>query len=735
MSESLKEKKRNNGFIIRRIMIYVTIMAFFIGVIIVYYRMIYNETRENIVNTGRNQAIRTAKIVDKNLSSYVDIVRLAGYTLDNMISEDRSDEEILDYLANETVAFRDSMKSDTTGIYGYIRGTYMDGSGWTPDEGYEPTERPWYIQTVAGKGRIITGDPYLDLDTGRYTVTIGKTLRDNKSVVAVDVFADKLHDDKLEHIKNESITAELILNVKGDIITHSDNSLIGTNIRDGNNILNRAISDNLKKSIESSFYLHDGGRDYMVYLLPLQYNWMSITVIDATDEFKWLKIPLAITVAVSVIIVAALSVFLISSDRRRREAQALLVRSERATAASEAKSEFLSNMSHEIRTPINAILGMNEMVLRTSEDKEVLEYSDNIKSAGRTLLGIINDILDFSKIEAGKMEIIPAEYELASVLNDLVMMVDIRAKGKGLALKLDFDEDTPKSLYGDEIRIKQIITNILTNAVKYTEKGTVTFSVGFERIKEEEDSILLKVAVKDTGIGIKEEDIHRLFSKFERIEEDRNRNVEGTGLGMNITMNLLDMMGSKLEVDSVYGEGSCFGFGIKQRVISWDKLGDYEKTYRERMAKQRKYKEKFTAPEADVLVVDDTPMNLIVFKGLIKKTGVKVDTGESGDVCIEKSSKKKYDMIFLDHMMMGMDGIETLRRIHEDEKNPNLDTPFICLTANAISGAREKYLEAGFDDYLTKPIEPDRLEEMMIAYLPKDKVTLSRSEDDDGEVS
>ncbi len=725
MDEAKKEKNGNLRFIIGRILIYVTIMAFFIGVIIVYYRMIYNETRENIISTGRNHAIKTANLVEKNLSSYVDIVRLSAYSLDNMLQENRSDEEIRNYLVNETIAFRDSMKSDTTGIYGYINGIYMDGSGWVPDEGYEPTERPWYVQTMAGKGRIIIGDPYLDLDTGRCTVTIGKPLMDSKSVVAVDFFADKLTESHAEHIKNADIKSEIILNVKGEIISHSDPGLIGTNINDGNDVLNRAISDNIKKGIESYFYLKDEGRDYMVYILPIEYNWTSITVIDATDEFSGLKIPLAITVIISIIIAGTTSFFIINSDRRRRRAQALEVKTERAMAASEAKSEFLSNMSHEIRTPINAILGMNEMVLRTTEDKEVLEYSDNIKSAGRTLLGLINDILDFSKIEAGKMEIIPAEYELASVLNDLVMMVEIRVKSKGLALKLDFDENMPKSLFGDEIRIKQAITNLLTNAVKYTKTGTVTFRMGFERIKEEEDSIMLKVSVEDTGIGIREEDIHKLFSKFDRIEEKRNRGIEGTGLGMNITMNLVRMMGSQLEVKSVYGQGSCFGFKIKQRVIAWDPIGDYEKTYKEKLEKRRKYKEKFRAPEAGVLVIDDTSMNLLVFKGLIKQTGVKVDTGTNGDECIALSSKKKYDMIFLDHMMPGKDGIETLSEIRQDNQNPNLETPFICLTANAISGAKEKYIEAGFDDYLTKPIEPDKLEEMMIEYLPKEKVVLS----------
>ena len=320
------------------------------------------------------------------------------------------------------------------------------------------------------------------------------------------------------------------------------------------------------------------------------------------------------------------------------------------------------------------------------------------------------------------MEIIPADYDVSVVLNDLVNMIRSRADGKGLALQLDFDGSMPKRLRGDEVRIKQVITNILTNAVKYTEKGSVTFHVGYERIEDEPDSVWLDVSVKDTGIGIKPEDVEKLFSEFERIEERRNRNIEGTGLGMNITKSLLEMMDSRLNVESVYGEGSTFSFRLKQKVVSWDALGDYEAAFRASLANRKKYREKFTAPDAAVLVVDDTPMNLAVFKSLLKRTGVQIDTAESGDKGLKLASAKKYDMIFLDHMMPGKDGIETLHELHAQSENPNLQTPTVCLTANAISGAREKYLSEGFDDYLTKPIDAERLEEMLMRYLPENKL-------------
>ena len=407
----------------------------------------------------------------------------------------------------------------------------------------------------------------------------------------------------------------------------------------------------------------------------------------------------------------------------------------RAIAANEAKSAFLSNMSHEIRTPINAVLGMNEMILRESDDPTILSYSEKVKAAGGTLLELVNDILDISKIEAGKIDIIPVDYDLSKLISDLVNMIAGRAEAKGLELRLDIDRTIPRFLNGDEIRIRQIITNILTNAVKYTEKGSVTFQVKFKRIPDETEKVMLDVAIIDTGIGIKEEDMKKLFSKFERIEEKRNRNIEGTGLGMSITKNLLEMMGSGLNVSSVYGRGSVFGFFLEQDVVAWDEIGDIERSIVEETKHHKKYKERLIAPDARILVVDDNSMNLDVFRSLLKQTQMNVDTAGSGDEGLLLTDRIAYDVIFLDHMMPQKDGIATLKELKEKTDNPNLDTPVICLTANAIAGAREQYISAGFTDYLTKPIDPKELEAALIKYLPRDKFSLDddalEEEDDD----
>ena len=398
-----------------------------------------------------------------------------------------------------------------------------------------------------------------------------------------------------------------------------------------------------------------------------------------------------------------------------------------ADKANRSKSDFLANMSHEIRTPINAILGMNEMILRESGDDAIITYSENIQNAGKTLLGLINDILDFSKIEAGKIEIIPVEYDLSLCINDLISLISSRAERKGLQLRLEIDRRIPRYLYGDEMRVKQVITNILTNAVKYTEKGYISFSIGYE-IAGEGNCILLNVAIHDTGIGIKKEDIPKLFSEFERLEEKRNRSIEGTGLGMNITKRLLELMGSSLKVDSTYGIGSTFSFSLKQEVKSWDELGDYEASYLEHRHKE--YRELFTAPEAVVLVVDDNPMNLLVFKSLVKKTLIRTVTADSGAEALNLAKSEKFDVIFLDHMMPGMDGIETFRELKKIN-GPNKETPAVCLTANAISGAKEQYERAGFEGYLTKPIDSQKLEDTLLKYIPSEKVLLSTARAED----
>ena len=1123
--------------IIKNIAVTLFVIAMFVGIVLLFYNMLYDETRKNIIKDGETAAMQTADKFDKYLSTNIDSIKLTAYTLDGMITEHRSDEEIQDFLVGQSTAIKSAVIENSTGLYGYINGRFFSGTNWIPPDDYIATERPWYTNAIAHKGEITILEPYIDVQSGNTMLALGTTLCDDVSVISVDISLDQIQKITEDSVTQGSSDIEMIINEKGDVIAHSDRGEVGKNYREETGTLNALILKKLNSS-DSEYYEFDWDNShYIVYSAAIQNDWHCLTVRNATSVFAPLTVILILTIGVILVIVITISVIMSNSGRRqrmmeklgkqlsstadiyislheinfitdtfsevrntrtaasemigntrthcqrmirtimekfsddstreqildfvdfsklderlknrntitteflsadnrwrraryivsgrlpdgrvsnamyliedidaekrdrdkmfdtakqlssqlrsvaniytsvhdvdiinnsfveinitdstvssvigndvfnaqqvlrsamtkltdesclkdtldfiefpaiekntaetgsatieflnsrgkwcrgrfivsertndgrlshviwavenidsekrardklteaaqtlnnrissianiymtvhelnvadntfteirsnsdivndviggmhthaqetltkvmetvtddsyideirrfinlstldsrmrksdtitieymnkdglwrrgrfvaskrekngklarvmwlsedidteKRERDKLIDMSERAIAASEAKSSFLSNMSHEIRTPINAVLGMNEMILRECSDRNILAYSESVKTAGNTLLGLVNDILDFSKIEAGKMEIIPVDYDLSSMINDLVNMIQTKADNKGLKLELEISKTVPKLLHGDEVRIKQIITNILTNAVKYTENGSVTFDLNYEKIPDEPDSVMLIVTIKDTGIGIKKEDMRKLFSEFERIEEKRNRNIEGTGLGMGITKRLLEMMGSSLQVESIYELGSKFSFELKQTVVKWEELGDYKAAYRASLGKRKRYHEKFKAPSAEVLVVDDTQMNLMVFKSLLKQTAVRIDTASSGNEGLSLAYDKKYDIIFLDHMMPEKDGIETLHEMRSQPKNPNLDTPTICLTANAISGAREKYLEEGFTDYLTKPIDSEKLENMLLEYLPQEKMIESDGNDD-----
>lgn len=414
---------------------------------------------------------------------------------------------------------------------------------------------------------------------------------------------------------------------------------------------------------------------------------------------------------------------------------------EAARQASEAKTDFLANTSHEIRTPINAVLGMNEMILRETDKmdripdsdveafrasvKKIRNYSGNVDSAGSNLLAIINDILDFTKIEEGRMDIVPTEYQLSSVLNDVSNMIYFKAKQKNLVFVTEVDRTLPDNLYGDVVRVRQIITNILNNAVKYTDEGSVSLTVTGDITGKTEDGkpvLELVVSVTDTGIGINEQDIGKLFGKFERVDLEKNSTKEGTGLGLAITKMLLDMMGGTVKVKSEYGKGSTFTVTVPQTVLSNEPVGNFKEKFENALDRKKSYHESFRAPSARVLIVDDTRMNLIVATEFLKDTLISIDTAGGGREAIKLALANHYDVILMDQRMPEMDGVETLHEIKKHTEGPNINTPVICLTADAVVGARNRYLSKGFTDYLTKPIDSVYLETMLKKYIPADKI-------------
>ena len=390
-------------------------------------------------------------------------------------------------------------------------------------------------------------------------------------------------------------------------------------------------------------------------------------------------------------------------------AEQLAKEKQRADSANAAKTNFLANMSHEIRTPITAVLGMNELILRETKDSEIKQYAKDIEGAAKSLLSIINDILDITKIEAGKLSVISVEYDFGTVIKDVVNMISFKAKVKGLEFKVLIDEGIPRKMMGDDIRLRQILVNLLNNAVKYTHKGTITLEIVMVQPAEERFA-RLHFLVKDTGIGIKEEDLQKLCQPFERIEEKRNRNIEGTGLGMSITKQLLGLLKSELKVSSVYGEGSEFSFELVQEIVNETPIGKLDE-YMEPVGDE--YQHSYEAPDARILFVDDNELNRKVFVGLLKETRIQIDEAGNGRECLEKVKQNAYDIIFMDHMMPELDGVETFHIMQEMEDFPSKDAPVVILTANALVGAKEKYLQEGFAAFLEKPIDYEKLEYMI----------------------
>ncbi|MBE5880763.1 MAG: response regulator [Lachnospiraceae bacterium] len=390
---------------------------------------------------------------------------------------------------------------------------------------------------------------------------------------------------------------------------------------------------------------------------------------------------------------------------------------QKAILAQEAQTKFLANMSHEIRTPINAVIGMNEIILRESKDENILGYAENIKSASDMLLGLVSDILDFSKIESGAMEIVNDEYDVLKLIKDEELLLNTRAAEKKLRIHTDIDTTLPSKLYGDELHIKQVVTNLISNAVKYTAEGSVTFKVYHKGV--DDDTIDLYFSIKDTGIGIKPENIEKLFDSFKRLEIEKNRNIQGTGLGLSIAKQLTELMGGVISVESEYGKGSEFIVRVRQKVADETPIDKLEEPVYE------KHSNYFTAEDASVLIVDDNKVNITVIKALLKRTLIKADVAYSGKECIDKTKQKKYDIILLDHMMPELDGVDTLRIIRNDENNKNNKGIIIVLTANVVLGCREMYLNYGFNDYFSKPIQADKFDELLIKYLPPDMIKWS----------
>ncbi len=729
--------KRNKFNLVLTVGITLGLMIF---MVLYNSRTYYTVSVNRIYEIGEDKAKSTAAEFENYLTLTQSALKVCADTVDIMVENGESQEKIRQYIVEQTKNQAKGFDENFTGLYAYVRGEYIDGLGWAPPDGYDATKRDWYKAAIEANGRTVIVSPYIDAQTHQVVITVCKLLSDNSTddngehnVVALDVIVDHIQE-VTEEIDVGGKGYGLVANIDGMIVAHKDSSQNGGNIRES---FGKELFDSIVKLRNGTVKAVIDNEDCTLFISNVMDQWFVITIVNNDELLENVRSQLLVNIIVSLVIFALISLFYylgykneqaygkkmeeMNATRQKQEYEAEVLRLEKLAAdeANKAKSGFLADMSHEIRTPINAILGMNEMILRETGEKNVLEYARNIKSSGRNLLQLINSILDFSKIEDGKMEIIPVRYSVRDLITYLINSVKERADEKGLELIINVDPGIPSELKGDDSRIEQVVLNLLTNAVKYTPEGSVTLT--FRDAGREKDSIRLYVEVADTGIGIKEDDMGRLFESFERLDVIRNRNIEGTGLGISIITRLLSLMDSELQVSSVYGEGSVFSFELVQQISNHEPIGEYITTSADE-ENVHSYRESFRAPDARVLVVDDTKMNIMVVANLLKGTRVMIDTAENGQDAINLCDASHYDVILLDQRMPGLDGTQTLKGIRDLASALNADTPVICLTADAVRGAREKYIADGFSDYLTKPVEGRSLERMLFKYLPADKV-------------
>lgn len=724
--QSMAEKKAAMERSKARLVFPLLLILFFITVMVAYTsRLLYNASASNIREVGEDRIVNVTAQMDNYLDTAKGVLWATGDAVDSMRKNNVTNAQILQFLTDESARTTAQFDASYTGIYGCIGDEYLDGMGWIPPEGYQPKTRDWYLCAVEADGKTAVVPPYVDAQTNKVIISISRLLPSGDDVLSLDLTLDSIQDMMMDMTVRDKGYG-FVIDESGLIVAHKDQSLKGKNIKDqyGQSELYREIVN----TTEGYFDLYIEGSKCSVFVDKVMEQWYAVIVINNEQLYEevWEQMVVNITISAVIFFMIAIFYYLAYSNEQiysRRmeqmrleeqtkdyEKRLLEVEKDAANASNKAKSDFLANMSHEIRTPMNAIIGMDEMILREAKTERIRKFALDIQSAGRTLLSIINDILDLSKIESGKLELMPVEYGFSSVLNDIVNMTMKMAKDKGLSYELKIAQDIPSVMMGDEIRIRQVMLNLINNAIKYTSEGGIGIDISFDHRSD-----TLMVIVSDTGIGIKPEDMEKLFVSFQRLETEKNRNIEGTGLGLNITKRLVEMMGGVIDVTSEYGQGSVFTVTMVQQVIDRTPIGDFEENLRRVQAEKEQYAPSLIAPDAHILIVDDNDMNLEVIENLLIDTKIQIATAESGKECIELLKKSRFDAVLLDQMMPGMTGTQTLKVIRDEHIADG--TPVIALTADAIGSARETYLQQGFDDYLSKPIMYSDLESILRKYL------------------
>ena len=739
--EGLKQyARKKHSMLIPLILVFV-----FMAVMVAYTsRLMYNVAVSNSGAVIEDRMLNVSSMMESHLNTAENVLHVTADSVHHMLISGSTPVRIHEFLVEETNNVSEQFDENYTGIYGYIMSQYMDGLNWEPPEDYDPKSRDWYVIARENDGEVSLVPPYIDAQTGNMIISFCRMLPDRQNVLSLDVQLKGIQD-MMSELSINGKGYGFVIDDSGLIIAHRDEDRKGTNIKETEN--GSGLLAAIREKGSGSFQYSVNGEESTVIVNKIKDMWYVVMVVSNSELYDDVRRQLIINGLICMFVFAAIALFYYIGYRNERtytkrmeemkleeqkaayDRKVLEIEKDAANASNKAKSDFLANMSHEIRTPMNAIIGMDEMILRSSPTDTIRKYALDIQSAGKTLLSIVNDILDLSKIESGKMELVPVEYSFASVMNDIVNMTMKKAMDKGLEYNLKVAEDIPSVLLGDEIRVRQVMLNLINNAIKYTHEGSVSVDVSYDAHTQ-----MLKLVVSDTGIGIKNEDLGKLFGSFQRLEEDKNRNIEGTGLGLNITMQLVRMMDGTIGVNSRYGEGTTFTAGMKQTVVDSTPVGDFVQNLSRLQEQTDVQRPHLIAPSARILVVDDNDMNLEVIEGLLEQTGIKVTTAESGKECLEILRGNEFDVIFLDQMMPGMSGVQTLDKIREEGLAKK--TPIIALTADAIVGAKDNYIKEGFSDYLSKPVIYDSLEAILQKHLDPgiiQKDTVKKSEPDDAD--
>jgi signal transduction histidine kinase/CheY-like chemotaxis protein len=685
---------------------------------VVYYTLedYVKTVKEETLLAGSLSNEKDAEAINGFLARGESILRVTTRIAEKSLAHGAKQAQIESLLVSEAEYYKHSSENFMCNMFGLLRDEFLSGGRWTPAVGYSPSNRPWYQNAPMETDKVALIPTHMNPHSGEQVVTISLRLSDKKSVLAMDLFLK----DLLANVKKSDLSNMLvIIDKKGVVISHTDITQNGRNYLSAEfwGSDEETLANAIPNAKGEPFVLNMRGKDYRVFSTLIQNEWYVLRLVEEKQLWK----PLNLTILRNIIIAFLAFVLFVILITAAFIKHIQLIRVNRSKAA------FLTSMSNEIRSSINGILGMNSIVQKDLQNDNMKEYTNNIQSAGQEVLSLVNDVLDVTKIESGRLSIESMEYEIFTILQECYNENEPKAKAKGLTFHIDCDPDIPSCLWGDENRIIQIISNLLSNAIKFTEVGGVSLSVGFDNLPpigalQSDDYIMLKIAVKDTGIGIRNEERNSIFKKYLFDNEHNDNDIEGIGLGLSLTQELLSKCNGHMTINSRYGEGSSFLVEIPQLVLNNEPMGDFVMRYRNASRKSKELADVFLAPEARILIVDDVELNLKIFRGFLKNSQVRIDEALSGHQCLQLVESKHYDLIFLDHVMPVMDGIDVFRKMKMMDKFPNKDTPVIALVSEGATLAKDSFLAEGFADYLIKPLKERDLRRTLKWYLPKQLV-------------